>query len=152
MTVTGAHHTGLHVADLDRSLSFYRDLLGFETLWERTTDADYVQELVGCPGAELRQVMLRIPGSEHHLELIDYRRVDRTPVDAGPPNPGTAHISLLVRDLRAFYAYLARAGVESTSEPIVVPSGPNKDRIAVYVLDPDGIRVELVQIEPDPVP
>jgi catechol 2,3-dioxygenase-like lactoylglutathione lyase family enzyme len=145
VNVIGSDHTGLHVADLDRSLSFYCGLLGFEVVWDRVTDADYVQELVGCPGAELHQTMLQIPGSGHRLELIDYRQIERRAVGGGPPNSGTAHLSLVVDDLRGLFTRLLNEGVEPVSEPIVVPSGPNKGCTAVYVIDPDGFRVELVQ-------
>lgn len=149
MSVVGAHHTGLHVADLPRSLAFYRDLFGLEVVWERAVDAGYVQTMVGVPGAELRQAMLRIPGTNHHLELIDYRNVPRTPVDPAPPTPGTAHLCLIVTGLRALHEQLVAAGTQSVSDPIVVPLGPNKGRVAVYVVDPDGFRVELLQLEPE---
>lgn len=148
MTVVGAQHTGLHVSDLERSLGFYRDVLGLELVWQRSTEEKYVQTIVGVPGAELHQAMLRIPGTDHHIELIDYRKVDRQTVPAGPPHVGTAHLCLIVNNLRDLHRRLAGMGVPSMSEPVVVPVGPNKGRTAVYMIDPDGFRVELLQIEP----
>ena len=47
LTVVGAHHTAYQVADLDRSLAFYRDLLGFELVWERVNSEEYVRKIVG---------------------------------------------------------------------------------------------------------
>jgi hypothetical protein len=35
------------------------------------------------------------------------------------------------------------------SAPVVVPVGPNRGRVAVYVVDPDGFRVELLQLDPE---
>jgi lactoylglutathione lyase len=147
VTIVGAHHTAYQVADLDRSLAFYRDLLGFELVWQRINREAYVRKIVGQPTADLHQAMLRFPGSDHMLELIDYRGVERTPVDTNPVNPGTAHICLLVRDLRSFYDSLVAAGVPSVSEPVAVTSGPNQGRIAVYMIDPDGFRLELLGVE-----
>jgi lactoylglutathione lyase len=46
-----AHHLGLTVRDLDRSLAFYRDLLGFHLVRSRTTDADYVGRQTGFHAA-----------------------------------------------------------------------------------------------------
>ncbi len=145
--IVGAHHTAYQVADLARSLAFYRDLLGFELVWQRINREEYVRTIVGQPTADLHQAMLRFPGSDHHLELIDYRGVERTPVDTTPVNPGTAHICLLVRDLRAYYEHLVGNGVASVSEPVLVTSGPNEGRLAVYMIDPDGFRLELLEVE-----
>lgn len=150
MTILSAHHTGLHVGDLERSLTFYRDLLGFEIAWERETDSDYVQRLVGCPGATLCQVMLMLPGSQHQLELIEYRTVDRAVISPHPPTVGTAHVCLTVDDLETLYLRLGAAGVSTVSEPLVVPHGPNAGRVAVYAIDPDGFRIELLEVQPTP--
>jgi lactoylglutathione lyase len=145
MTVLGTHHTGFQIASLERSLAFYRDLLGLEQISERVIEEQYVGRLVGYPGVILHSAFLRVPGSEHLLELIEYQRVERTPVDTQTANPGTAHICLLVEDLRALYARLRAAAVETVSEPVTPTHGPNKGRLAVYAIDPDGIRVELLQ-------
>jgi lactoylglutathione lyase len=147
MTVVGAWHTGFQVSDLERSLSFYRDLLGLEQIWRRVVTDEYVATLVGYPGLELHQALLRIPGTEHCLELLDYRNVDRTPVDPRTANPGTAHICLVVEGLAELYARLLDAGVTFVSPPVVPTVGPNLGRLVAYMCDWDGIRVELLQLE-----
>jgi catechol 2,3-dioxygenase-like lactoylglutathione lyase family enzyme len=146
--VTGTIHTGLQVSDLETSLGFYRDLLGFEVTATRVACEPYLAELVGYPGVELHVAFLRFPASEHILELLEYRNVPRQPVDTGTANPGTAHVCVSVDDLRAVHSTLRDAGVEFVSEPVLVTSGPNKGRIAVYAKDPDGIRVEFLQLRP----
>jgi len=147
MGVIGTWHTGFQVADLGRSLAFYRDLLGFEEIWRRVVTDDYIGTLVGCPGVELHQALLRIPGSEHCLELLDYRNVERTPVDTRTANPGTAHICLIVEGLAGLYQRLLDAGVVFVSPPVVPTVGPNRGRLVAYLCDWDGIRVELLQLE-----
>jgi lactoylglutathione lyase len=147
VTVVGAHHTAFHVTDLDRSLAFYRDQLGFEVVWRRLNKDEYVRRIVGYATANLNQAMLRIPVGADHFELIEYQGVDRTPVDTSPPNPGTAHICLLVTDLLATYDRLVAAGVESVSDPVTVTAGVNIGRRAVYMIDPDGFRIELLSVE-----
>jgi lactoylglutathione lyase len=147
MSVVGAWHTGFQVADLDRSLAFYRDLLGLEEIWRRVVTDAYIGELVGYPGVELHQALLRIPGTEHCLELLDYRNVERAPIDTRTANPGTAHICLVVESLAGLYARLLDAGVTFISPPIVPTIGPNKGRLVAYMSDWDGIRVELLQLE-----
>jgi lactoylglutathione lyase len=95
--------------------------------------------------AELHQAFLGIPGSEHGLELIEYRNVDKSAIEPRNADPGTAHLCLLVDDVPALHARLAAQGVASLSAPVVPTMGPNVGRRAVYLKDPDGIRIELLQ-------
>jgi catechol 2,3-dioxygenase-like lactoylglutathione lyase family enzyme len=145
--VTGSIHTGFHVADLDRSLAFYVGLLGLSLRARHVVSEPYLGRLVGYPGVEMHVAFLDIPGSEHWLELLDYRNVDRTAIDTGNANPGTAHICLTVRDLRAVHRRLVDAGVEFVSAPTMPTVGANRGRLASYLMDPDGIRIELLQLE-----
>jgi lactoylglutathione lyase len=149
MTVVGSVHTGFHVADLKRSIAFYVDDLGLQLRARRVVDAPYVRELVGYPTAELHQAFIDIPGSAHGLELIEYRNVDNAPIDPRNADPGTAHICLLVDDVMAIHERL-RDRVEFLSPPVVPTVGPNTGRPAVYLKDPDGIRIELLQQEQGP--
>jgi lactoylglutathione lyase len=148
VSLTGTIHTGLQVSDLETSLHFYRDLLGFEVTGTRVAQEPYLEELVGYPGVELHVAFLRFPSSDHTLELLEYRNVPRHPVDTGTANPGTAHLCVSVDDLRAVHRTLRDAGVEFISDPVLVTSGPNKGRLAVYAKDPDGIRMEFLQLQP----
>jgi len=143
--VTGPHHTGLQVGDLDRSIAFYRDLLGFELVFAWNPNAPYIAELVGYPDVDLHAAVLRPPNSTVFLELLEYRNVERAPVDTRTANPGTAHTAYFVDDLDSLYEDLVARGVESVSPPVTPTIGPNRGGRAVYLLDPDGIRVELIQ-------
>lgn len=139
------HHMGLQVADLERSLAFYRDILGFEVVFAWNPRAPYIAELVGYPGVDLHAAILRLPDSSVFLELLEYRNVDRHPVDTGTANPGTAHIAFFVGDLDGLYGRLTERGVGSVSRPVTPTIGPNRGGRAVYMLDPDGVRVELIE-------
>ncbi|MEA2608225.1 MAG: lactoylglutathione lyase [Chloroflexota bacterium] len=144
-TIIRPHHTGLQVRDLDRSVAFYRDLLGFEVVFAWNPKAPYIGELVGYPDVDLHAAVLRPPNSDVFLELLEYRDVDRTPVDTRTANPGTAHTAWFVDDVDALYAELVAKGVEAVSPPVTPTIGPNQGGRAVYMIDPDGIRVELIQ-------
>lgn len=143
--VTQGHHTGLQVQSLDRSLAFYRDLLGLELVFEWNPDAPYIGELVGYPQVDLHSAILRVPGSDWFLELLEYRNVDRHNIDTSTANPGTAHVAFLVDDLEYVYEKLTSLGVDSVSPPVTPTIGPNRGGRAVYMVDPDGIRVELIE-------
>ena len=144
-TVTGSWHTGFQVSDLDASLRFYRDLLGLAVRSRDLVDAEYIGTIVGCPGVAIDRAFLDIPGSDHFLELLEYRNADGRPVDPATTNPGTAHLCLTVADLEGLYDRLRAAGVEFVSPPVTPTEGPNVGASALYVLDPDGIRIELLQ-------
>lgn len=146
MTIRHAHHTGLTVRSLERSVEFYRDVLGFEVAFAWNPQAPYIAELVGYPTVDLHSAILRIPGSDVFLELLEYRDVNGTqPVDSGNANPGTAHIAFAVDDLDALYRDLTARGVASVSPPVTPTIGPNRGGRAVYMIDPDGFRVELIE-------
>ena len=143
--LTKQHHAGFTVRSLERSLAFYRDLLGLEVAFQWNPQAPYIGELVGYPAVNLHGAILRVPGSEQFLELLEYQNIPRTAVDMANGNIGNGHIAFNVDDLDALYATLTKAGVKSVSPPVTPTIGPNKGGRAVYMIDPDGFRVELIQ-------
>jgi catechol 2,3-dioxygenase-like lactoylglutathione lyase family enzyme len=148
--VTGCEHIGIQVSDVERSARFYRDALGFELLSRSSRSEPYVQRVVGYPGVTLEVAMLRIPGTDVELELLEYRGVEGTPIDPATANPGTMHFSLWVEDLDALYARLCSEGVTFVSDVEVSDAGPLKGGKVVYMKDPDGVRVELVELPARP--
>lgn len=142
----GTSHFGITVENLDRSLAFYRDLLGFEVaLLTEVENEPYIEEVVGYPGVALDVAIMKLPGTDVLLEIAEYKNVDRRPVDTGTANPGVGHLCFYVDDLEALYRHLVESGVGSVSSPVEPTRGPSRGGRAVYLLDPDGIRVELVQ-------
>jgi lactoylglutathione lyase len=144
-TIQRPHHTGIQVADLERSVAFYRDILGFELVFQWNPRADYIRTITGYPGADIHAAILRMPGSDYFLEILEYRDVEKAPVDTRTANPGTAHIAFFTDDCDGLYAELTARGVKSVSEPVTPTIGPNAGGRAVYMIDPDGIRVELIE-------
>ena len=144
-TLEGVSHFGIQVADLDRSIAFYGDLLGLELIARWVRDQDYLQELVGYPGVELHVAVFRMPNSPDFLEILDYRNVSRQAVDPANANPGTAHMCFYVTDLESLHDRLKAAGVQFVSTIKSPTVGPNAGGKAVYMIDPDGIRIELLQ-------
>lgn len=151
--LAGLWHVSFTVRNLERSLAFYRDLLGLELVHLQEQANAYTRRLVGHPQAHLRVAMLRIPGagispSGHHLELVEYLTPRGVPVDVATPNPGAAHLAFIVEDIHRAYERLRAAGVRFRSEPVAITEGRNAGGYTVYFLDPDGITLELVQPPP----
>lgn len=144
-SITRAHHTGFTVRSLERSIAFYRDILGFELAFQWNPRAAYLAELVGYPTVDLHAAILRLPGTDVCLELLEYRNIEQVEVDMGNGNVGNGHIAFNVDNLLELYAELQAKGVRSVSPPVTPTIGPNKGGKAVYLIDPDGFRVELIE-------
>lgn len=134
---------------LERSIAFYRDVLGFELAFQWNPQAAYIRELVGYPEVDLHGAILRLPGTDVCLELLEYRNIEQVDVDMGNGNIGNGHIAFNVDDLMPFYEKLKAMGVQAVSPPVTPTMGPNKGGKAVYLIDPDGFRVELIQSNRD---
>jgi catechol 2,3-dioxygenase-like lactoylglutathione lyase family enzyme len=143
--ITKAHHTGFTVRSLERSLGFYRDLLGFEVVFQWNPKAPYIGEIVGYPDVDLHAAILRIPNSDTFLELLEYRGIPEATVDMANGNIGNGHIAFTVDELDPLYERLKASGVASVSPPVTPTIGPNRGGRAVYMIDPDGFRVELIE-------
>jgi catechol 2,3-dioxygenase-like lactoylglutathione lyase family enzyme len=144
--IRGCDHIGIQVGDVERSARFYEENLGFECVERWSLSHPYVQRVVGYyPDVTLEIALLRIPNTNLFLEILEYRGVDRVPIDPATANPGTAHFCLFVDDLDMLYADLVAKGVEFVSEVQTPTWGPNEGGRLVYMKDPDGIRVELVE-------
>jgi lactoylglutathione lyase len=144
----GVDHTSFTVSNLDRTLEFYVALLGFEIIWQREITNDYFRKIVALPDCVVKAVHLRIPGTSHKLELFEYVQPKGKPADIRDNNPGSSHLALLVDDIAGAYAYLKGKGVKFRSEPTLIDAGANKGGYGLYILDPDGISVELFQPAP----
>jgi catechol 2,3-dioxygenase-like lactoylglutathione lyase family enzyme len=146
--VVGAHHTSFTVADLDRSLAFFRDQLGLELVYARQAGEDYFGRIVGLPGCTARAALLRLPGG-HHVELLQYLSPAGHEHRPRPCDPGSAHLSLLVDDLPGLYRDLAAQGVAFVGGPVPITAGPNRGGCGAYLRDPGGILIELFQPPPE---
>jgi catechol 2,3-dioxygenase-like lactoylglutathione lyase family enzyme len=145
MKITGADHTSFTVANLERSLEFYVGLLGLQLSWRREITNRYFREIVGFPDCVVKAAHLRIPGTDHKLELFEYVSPRGVPADVRTNNPGSSHISLYVENLQAAYEELKSKGVRFRSPPVGIDAGANKGSKSLYLLDPDGITVELFE-------
>jgi lactoylglutathione lyase len=138
-------HVGLHVMDLEASVAFYAGVIGCETVTFREADEPYVGVLTGYPQTRIRSAFLTLPGTGVRLELLEYCLPGRPASLAREAAPGTAHLTFQVDDLDELYRAWTARGVASVSAPVVPTVGPNRGGRVVYMLDPDGYRIELIQ-------
>jgi glyoxylase I family protein len=143
--IIAADHTGITVSDLERSLDFWQNVLGFELSHRTHQSAEVASEITGVPGAEISLAVVKAPG--HKIELLEYLapfdRKER--VDFRPCDVGSGHIGLTVDNLEAVLSRVAAAGWKAAGEPQTLKSGPNAGKRVVYVRDPDGTTIEFMQ-------
>src|ERR1700745_193470 len=94
--IIGTDHTGITVSNLDRSLAFWRDVLGFELSHRAHQAGAMAEEITGVKGAELKLGVVKAPGG-HKIELLEYLApTGRKRVDLRPCDVGSVHIALTV--------------------------------------------------------
>jgi len=135
-------HLAISVADLDRATAFYADGLGFTAGPRYTSKGRRVQALMECDAPEFTGVFLRLGGVL--VELLSYRpALEADRVSRRPDEVGYTHISLAVEDLDAAIADVEKhGGALRTRMEISFVDGLTK---IVFVTDPDGNRIELIE-------
>ena len=143
--ILAADHTGITVSNLERSLAFWRDVLGFELSHTAHQTGELAREITGVAGAEIKLAVLKASGG-HKIELLEYLAPsDRKHVDLRPCDVGSAHVALLVDDLDAVLNAIAASGWKAAGQPQTLKTGPNAGKRVVYVRDPDGTTIEFMQ-------
>jgi glyoxylase I family protein len=144
--IFAADHTGITVSNLERSLAFWRDVLGFEPSHTAHQTGEMASEITGVAGAEIKLAVLKAPGG-HKIELLEYlapperkRHAEFQPCDAG-----AVHVALIVDDLDASLSAINASGWKAAGKPQTLQSGPNAGKRVVYVRDPDGTTIEFMQ-------
>jgi catechol 2,3-dioxygenase-like lactoylglutathione lyase family enzyme len=144
----GFGHVGLQVRDLERSRAYYRDVIGLVELERLTRAEPYLSQVTGYAGVSLEIALLAEHESGVILELIEYPAGLGRPIDAATANPGTGHLCFIVDDVDAIHDRAVAAGFGTVNPPVTPTAGRWIGGRSVYLLDPDGIRVELVQLGP----
>ena len=140
-----ADHTGITVSNLERSLAFWRDVLGFELSHTAHQKGELAREITGVEGAEIKLAVLKTPGG-HKIELLEYLApAGRKHADIRPCDVGFVHVALLVKDLNAVLDRIAHSGWKTAGQPQILTKGPNAGKRVVYVRDPDGTTIEFMQ-------
>ncbi|HYM40871.1 MAG TPA: VOC family protein [Thermoplasmata archaeon] len=145
MRVLGLDHVSVTVADLERSLGFYHGLLGIRVLGTGVEESPSVTAVTGARAARFRYADLDL-GSGQILELLQYLTPRGKPHRPEVYDPGSGHLAVRVDRLEAALGALRHAGFEPRSEPVELdePAWWAGARV-VYVTDPDGVTVELVE-------
>ena len=142
-------HVAVTVSDLDRSLHFYVDLLGFKEIERHLLEGETISKMAGKKDVTLQVVRLAIPETPNIL--VDLQLYIEPPGEVsnavlGMSNQG--HFCFGVHDLDKAYEELPAVGVVFISEPVVFDLGDEWEYGALKVVffkDPDGFILELME-------
>lgn len=169
-------HLGREIGNVEVIIHFYHDLLGLGLLGPRERPRpfgsketgpallEFVQLGQGVPNpmdARNRAVILPIPGTsttkgmEMAIEAIEIKNIESRPYKPSMSDPGSSHIKLIVRDLDKTLAILKDElvpAITAGGKPVALSGYPGiTGQIrAIFVRDPDGYPVELMELTPPP--
>ena len=143
--ILAADHTGITVANLERSLAFWRDVLAFELSHSPHQTGELASEITGVAGAEISIAVLK--GYGHKIELLEYHApAERKRIALRPCDVGSVHVAFTVDSLDAILNTIAASGWKAAGKPQTITVGPNTGKRVVYVRDPDGTTIEFMEI------
>lgn len=148
------HHVTLSVRNLEASIAFYRDVLGFRcTLTGEVDDHEHEHYLRLNPGTTGRVAVMqsRVDTASTITGAVELVQWTPSLPDTGPKRPGDPGVCLLAfevheEELDRVHGRIVAAGVECWSEPITMSIDGYGDITAVVFEDPDGVMIELLTL------
>jgi catechol 2,3-dioxygenase-like lactoylglutathione lyase family enzyme len=141
--INGIDHTSFTVSDMERSIEFYRDLLGLKVTWDsREAGVEFkgpiADNVTNCPGTEQRLVFLST--GKGRIELVEYTPTGKPLSGNKASDTGAAHVCFKTDDIRSLYEKLKAHGLQIHCVPQDIGFAQ-----VMYFRDPDGIILEAVQ-------
>lgn len=154
--IGGFSHVTIGVSDMERSIRFYGDILGFDVvMFDRQVPPDELAAVTG--GKACRMVMLKrsrksrskLPLEGGMIQLVHTPGHQGKPLFAGRRwgDVGIMEFALDVDDVRGTYEEVVGAGAQPFCEPTRIDMGWGTVGTFAYVKDPDGSIVEMVEVE-----
>ena len=140
--IKDVRHVGIMVSDMEKSLKFYRDLLGLKVKSLVDEEGEFLDNMLAHENVKNKVAKLYAKNGNALIELIDSRSYANKK-DRDFFTIGASHFALTVDDLEKTYDYLVKNGVKFTAPPQQTP-----DRFAkvTFCEDPDGTPIELVEV------
>lgn len=143
--IKGVRHIGISVTNMERSLKFYRDLLGLKIERSMSESGQYIDNMLSMKNVKVNTVKLSAQDKGPILvELLEFKSHPKTSEGKYEISKiGASHVAFTVDDLDEIYSKLTETGVKFNAPPQYSPDGYAK---VTFCYDPDGTPVELVQV------
>ena len=134
-------HIGIVTENLEKSLKFYKDILGFKIKTESFEDRNFIDHILNLEKSSLKTMRL-IDKKGGVIELLHYDNPPSKKNKRKINDSGLSHFALTVDNLDDIYSRLRNDNIEFVSAPILSPD--NKAKVC-FCYDPNGIAIELVE-------
>jgi catechol 2,3-dioxygenase-like lactoylglutathione lyase family enzyme len=135
-------HTGIVVDDLEASLHFYRDLLGFKITKQMEESGNYIDVILLLHNVKITTIKMTSPAGQM-IELLKYHSHPVEQKMRKICEIGISHIALTVDDLDTEYHKIKDYGIRFNSPPQLSPDGYAK---VAFCQAPEGTLIELVEV------
>ena len=140
--IKDVRHMGIVVSDMEKSLKFYRDLLGLKVKSLVDEEGEFLDNMLARENVKNKVAKLYAKNGNTLVELIDSKSYGNKK-DRDFFTIGASHLALTVDNLDETYDYLIKNGVKFTAPPQQSPDGFAK---VTFCEDPDGTPIELVEV------
>jgi len=135
-------HFGIVVTDIEKSLEFYRDTLGFKIKIDALEEGKFIDAILGLKGVKVRTVKMAADDG-NLIELLWYQSHKGKKIENKEIfDIGASHPAFTVENLDDEYKRLKEKGVKFIFSPQISPNGKAK---VAFCYDPDGVPIELVE-------
>jgi len=141
--VKDTRHFGIAVKDMEKSLHFYRDLLGLEIIREMDESGNYIDNMLDLEDVKVKTIKLSANKGVTLVELLEFRSHSSQSQSREIFDFGASHVAFTVDNLDRCYDYLKNEGVRFNAPPQLSLDGYAK---VTFCHDPDGTPVELVEV------
>lgn len=155
MNYSGILRICISVACMEKSLSFYRDNIGYHVVAEGTLDAETVRHLYGLADSTARYAMLKNNEQETLLQLIAFSNNTRKYIRDGRPawDYGYLDIAVRAKDNYQSCLELTEQGYTYMSTPVhYVADWINMDVSEGVLIGPDKLPIAMIQRLKEPIP
>ena len=135
-------HFGIVVTDMEKSLEFYRDMLGFKIKIDALEEGKFIDAILGLKDVKVRTIKM-FADDGNLIELLWYQSHKSKQIENKEIfDIGASHPAFTVENLDEEYKRLKEKGIKFISLPQISPNGKAK---VAFCYDPDGVPVELVE-------
>jgi len=136
-------HFGIAVKNMDKSIWFYRDLLGLKIVREMNEYGEYIENMLQVKNVRVKTVKLSANNGITLIELLEFKSHPKESLGQKIFDLGPSHIAFTVNDLDECYDFLSSKEIKFNSPPQISPDGYAK---VCFCYDPDNTPVELVEV------
>ena len=140
--IQNIRHTGIVVTDLEKSLQFYTQKLGFKVSKHKDESGAFIDKILGLKNIVVTTVKMTLQDGQM-IELLDFTTHKEKAIKKHINNIGPTHLAFTVSRLDVIYLNFISDGIKFISKPEVSPDGYAK---VAFCCAPEGTFIELVEL------